>query len=157
MARQYVCKGRCGNRFPLEEMKQISGQNFCPNCYNRVVKEREDRKELYDLIKEYYNITMPTMQMLKQIKTYQENGLTLKGMALTLQYCKYTKKIEFHHKYGLALISYYYEEAKDDYIKKLKRTQNHTDAELKTETVVITQIRKSKYKKKRLINMEEII
>lgn len=157
MARQYICKGRCGKKLPLEEMLQISGQNYCRDCYKKITKEREDRKELHDTIKELFNITMPTMFMLRQIKEYEAAGLTLKGMTLTLRYCKDIKKMSFNHKYGVTLISYYYEEAKDDYIKRAQRAQNHQAADVKMQTVIITKIRHKNYKKKRLINMEEII
>lgn len=157
MARLYICKGRCGKKLPIDELQVISGQNFCSECYEKIITEKRDRKELHDTIRRLYNIDMPTGQMLRQIKLYEENNLTLKGMTLTLEFCKDVKKMSFHPKYGLSLISYYYAEAKENYINKHRRTENHKDTEIKTETVFITSIRKNKYKQKKLINLEEII
>lgn len=157
MARKYVCKGQCGGKFPLEEMKQISNQNFCSACYEKIISAREARNELHRTIREIYNVSMPTGQMLKQIKTFEENGLTLKGMTLTLRYCKDIKKLDFNAKYGLSIITYYYEEAKQDFIEKRKRVEAHKDSEITTEVVVIRKIRSNKHKQSRLINMEAIV
>lgn len=157
MARTYICKGECKQKYPLEEMVDYNGNRYCKPCLNKFLQKKADRQELHQTIRELYNIDMPTGKMLKEIKVYEENGLTLKGMTLTLKYCKLVKNYQFHYKYGLALISHFYEDAKNDYIKKKKQAERFVDVETKTETVYISGIKRNPYKNKRLVNMEDLI
>lgn len=124
--RLYKCYGEdCLNKnkkHPLEILIKEGSKKYCKNCLAKINKDRAEREDLYNIIKEYYNITFPTGLMLKQIKQYQvEAGYTLTGMAKTLKYLKNNcTGITFKPKMGLGIISYKYEEAREFWIKQRK-------------------------------------
>lgn len=161
MAKKLLCK-QCREKFDKEELITVGGQNYCKKC--AIIKEqnKKDRKELHHYINEIYNITMPTGKMLKEIKNYEENGLKLKGMLLTLKYCKEVLNMDFHPKFGLAIISYHYDAAKNDFMKKNQLAMQKIDYNKinKREKIYITKENlgpKNCYKEKKLINMEDIL
>lgn len=157
MARLIKCRG-CDDKFEKEILKIISNKNYCPRCYKAILTEREHREELYSTIKEFYNIEFPTGWMLKQIKEFTEiRGYKLKGITLTLIYCKEQLNLRFDSKYGLAIIPNYYNSAKNYWLEKQKRALNHKDVKIQTEKIIIPKMSfENKYKKNKLIDLEAL-
>lgn len=168
--RLYKCYGEdCVNqnkKHPLDNLIEEGGKRYCKSCLEKRHKEQKDRRELYDTIKEYYNISFPTGMMLKQIKQYQdEAGYTLTGMTKTLKYLKNNcTGITFKPQMGLGIISYKYDEAKEFWINQ----QRIADAQRKlqenkeslNEVVVVNtkQLDKTNvYKQSRMIDLSNLI
>lgn len=159
MARLYVCYGTCGQKYEKEFLMKYNGKNYCKKCLEEKVKEKQDRLELYSYIKEIYNIDFPTGYMLKSIKQYQEQqGYKLKGMFLTLKYCKEIKKMTFNQKMGLGIILYEYENAKRYWIEQNEKQKNHKDVKIENEVIVITKLdNRNYYKESKLISWEDVL
>lgn len=159
MARLYVCYGVCNKKHEKEALINHNGKNYCKDCYDKKMKENNDRVELYNYIKEIYSISFPTGYMLKSIKQFQDDyGYKLKGIYLTLKYCKEIKKMSFNPKMGLGIVPYEYENAKAYWIERNKKMKAHKDVEIKPETVVITGLsNKNHFKDSKLISWEGIL
>lgn len=159
MARKYICYGTCNEKYLKEELINHSGKNYCKKCYDTKLQEQKDRQDLYSYIKEIYNISFPTGYMLKSIKQYQEDyGYKLKGILLTLQYCKEIKKMTFNAAMGLGIVPYEYENAKAYWIERNRKMKNHKDCEVSEEVVVITTFKEDNaYKQNKLISWEDIL
>jgi len=156
--RLYKCKGSCGNKYLLKEMYQISNQNYCSECYRNKIKNNEDRKRLYYLVNKIFDISFPTGLMLKQIKDYQEKrNYNLENLYLALKYVIEIKKINLDIKFGLAILPYYYEEAKN-YYDNLKNKKNNINCKnIKLVKVKLnTKEDKNNYKNNILINMDDL-
>ena len=86
MARLSSCKG-CNKQITKEDKHIYSGKGYCKTCYDELYSNNEDRKQLLNLICEYYQIEVPTGIMMKQIKEYKDEfKYTYAGMIYTLYY-----------------------------------------------------------------------
>lgn len=160
VSRLYKCYGYCNEKYEKDILiKHTNGKNYCPACLEKMIKEQNDRNSLYNKIRQFYNVSYPTGMMLKQIKDYKEiNGYTYKGMELTLVYCKEVLNLEFKSTMGVGIIPHQYEKAKQHFIEKQKRINNHKDVEIKEIVVNVRYIDTNNYyKKSKLINLEEVI
>lgn len=153
------CYGYCGKKHPKSQMKKYAGKNHCPDCYQKKIKEAEDRNKLYKTISEIFGITFPTGLMLRQIKEYRnERGYSYKNIRFAVDYIYRKKKMEPIVSKGIALVPYFYDEM-IDYYKDLKEKRENTEFK-KYETVKITLAPipiDSSYREKKLINMEELL
>lgn len=90
-------------------------------CANKVDKEKDDFKELYNYICELYDIKQLTGMMHKQIKTYRDDyDYTNKGMYLSLVYFYDMLENTLKDNVGLGIIPFVYEEAKQHFISQQK-------------------------------------
>lgn len=158
-ARLYVCYGMCGEKHEKEALVNHNGKNYCQRCLEKKLREQQERQELYNYIKEIYNIDFPTGYMLKSIKQYKEQqGYKLKGMLLTLKYCKEVKRMTFNPKMGLGIISYEYENAKRYWIEHNQKLKNHKDVEIVAEEIIITKLdSRNYYRESKLISWEDVL
>lgn len=158
MARLCKCYG-CEGKFEKSQLESISSKNYCTTCAPKIKQNKIDRDELYNVIKQLYRISYPSGRMLKQIKEYQDiRGYKLRGITLTLLYCRDQLKITFNEQYGLGIVPLHYDSAKKYYIDKQRRAKNHVNYVVKEETIKIPMITvNDDYKKKKLINLEDII
>lgn len=158
MARLCKCYG-CENKFDKSVLEKISSKNYCPSCAKIVKQRKIDREELINTISDLYNISYPTGLMLKQIKEFEEiRGYKLKGITLTLLYCKNQLNTTFHQRYGLGIVPLHYESAKKYWIDKSRRAKNHVDFVVQEQTMKIPRIQvQNDYKKEMLIDLEDIL
>lgn len=159
MARLVKCYGYCNEKHLKTEMIKFKGANHCPPCYERKVKDTEDRERLYNMLKETFNLSFPTGLMLRQIKQFrEERDYSYKNIAFTVDYMTRHKKIKLQMQYGIALVPHYYDEM-IAYYKDLKRRRDNMVIEkqsikrirIKPEPLV------NEYREKKFINMNSLI
>lgn len=160
MARLLKCYGTCGEKYEDVYLKKDGGKNYCKKCLEEKHKEKSDRNSLYKTISELYGLTYPTGMMLKQIKNFRnDNGYSYEDIEYTLLYIRdYKSNIDFHHKYGVSIVPYIIEEAKD-FRDKVEHQKNNGGFEVNHEKSVVKSTQKNIKKKKitRVINMEDLI
>lgn len=143
MARLSSCKG-CGKQLQPEEKHIHSSKTYCEECYNKVLRESEEYKQLIQFICENYRIDRPTGLMLKQIKDYKtEFNYTYGGMTYTLWYLKEIENKEFITMYGVSLVKYYYENASEYFLhqEEVKKSMElNSKVEIKTKVVKVNRI-----------------
>lgn len=158
-SRLLKCYGTCNEKYEIDFLIKHKGKNYCKSCLEKMMKERADREELYQTIKDLYNVTYPTGMMLKQIKQYKEiNNYSYKSMTLTLQYCSKQPGMKFVSTMGVGIIPHQYERAKADYIERMNRENSYFNVEVKPITIKIAKIDNvNRLKSERLINLEELL
>lgn len=163
MPRLSTCKG-CGKKLQPNEKLIHSGKSYCDKCYEGVLRDAEEYKQLMKFICDNYEINKPTGLMLTQIK-YLKNDLnyTYGGMAYTLWYCREILEKPLKVEYGVSLIKYYYEEAEKFYLQQEKISQQMIkmkDVKLSTKVIKSNKIinkTKVNESKNSLINIENLI
>ena len=97
--------------------------------------------------------------MFKQIKQLKEEcSYTYGAMTYTLWYCKEILSKQLSTKYGLSLINYYYDEAKNYYTQQesnIKKMQELENIELKTRVVTIN--KKYNQNSSNLLNLNNLL
>lgn len=161
MARLLKCYGTCGEKYEKVFLTNDGGKNYCERCLNKKHKDKEDRNSLYKLICELYDVTYPTGMMLKQIKQFrEENGYTFKDIEYTLLYIRdYKNNIDFHYKYGISIVPYIIDEAKE-YKIKVQEQMKSGGFEVNKEKSIVSIKPKTLNKKRKVtrkINMEDLI
>lgn len=160
MSRKVKCYGPyCepyGIKHEKENVRKISGKNYCPECYKVVIKDKEDREELYEYVAELYGFTTPLMK--KHIKEMNENnGWSYKLIKSLIKYVIQVKGKKIDMKYGLTLYQNYYVEFVQ-YVKQRKQNkEKNIGKRNKKRTVKIDsrQYKNNKYKNSKLYDMEE--
>ena len=159
MPRLSMCKG-CGKKLQPEEKFTYSSKTYCENCFKEVQRESEEYKQLIGFICENYHIDKPNGFMLKQIKSFKtEYNYSYAAMTYTLWYCHDVLGKAFDEKYGVSLIKYYYDEAKEYYSQQEKlKTQvdNLSNMKIKTKIVKHTSVNSEKNKAS-LINLGDLL
>ena len=95
-ASKSTCKG-CGEKFPTDTMKVISGKKYCPRCAEPLLRDSEDYKTLCKYIYEFIydkNCNMPliTTQIRKLKDEYGD--ITNRRMYLTLKYAIEVEEVD---------------------------------------------------------------
>jgi len=143
LARLATCK-ECNKKLLPEEKQTYSGRSYCNTCYTIKINEKQSYDNLLNIVLQCFNITTPSGLMLKQIKQYKEEfKYSYDGMVYSLWYCKEVKNIKFEAKYGLAILKYEYENAKDYFLQQQKIQQSVTYQE-KKENIKTYQYRPNK-------------
>lgn len=159
MGRLSICKC-CGKKLKTEEKHQLSGKVYCEECFNRLHKEAEEYKALMEFICTNYGLDEPTGLILKQVKEYKnEYGYSYGAMTYTLWYCKEILNKAFIKKYGVSLIKYHYDDAKNYYSQqeKLKEQMDKlSDVKIKTKIAKSISVPSNK-KSTSLINLDNLI
>lgn len=122
----------------------FSGKAYCINCYNELKIQNNARKELIDNVCKIFNTDVPSGLILKQIKEYHDQyQYNYAAINYTLWYivCFLNKQLD--EKYGLALIKYYYDEAKQYYEQQEKIKQSVSNVKIKTKTISKRQTNKT--------------
>lgn len=83
----------CGKKFYKKDVDYIKkGRRYYHKaCIEKIKKQDsanslEYKDMLYDTIREIFNIEYPTPRILKQIKSYNQKGMSYFGMSKTLEY-----------------------------------------------------------------------
>lgn len=145
MARLSTCK-ECGKKISSDEKKTYKNKSYCLDCYQNISFEHEQYKQLLVTISEVSKISINDFPpyIFKQIKDYKEDkNLTYGGMSYTLWYISEVLKREIKlQEYGLAIILYEYNNAKQWYNKQQKIQQS-------VENVAVTKmtVKTSKFSK----------
>ena len=165
MARLLKCYGEdcveTGEKWEKDQLVKYKNKNYCVNCVTKEKKNDEDRKLLYHLISELYEIPFPNGLMLRQIKQFnQERKYTYENIRKALLYGKYVKNMSFQPKYGLGIVPYIIDDAvayHDDQVKKAKDMEGKT---ISNERTVVkkkfTSFDRDEKMKEKMINLEDI-
>ena len=114
----------CNIQFDREKepFEQVSARRYAHKaCFDKVESSKsqaeKDYEELERYIKDLFGIQVLNATITKQIKTFREDfNLTYTGILSTLKWWTEIKKEKFEDKnYGIAIVPYIYEEAKDYY------------------------------------------
>lgn len=158
IARKVKCQG-CGTPFERDEVninytKEAKGY-YHIECFEPIRIEREQYAALVEYIMEKYNIPHPDGRMLRSLKEYRnERNYKYSGMLITLKYAFERLGMKADKKYGVGIIPYLYNEAKDDYIDRMKRLKNA--AETINNEEIIVYVEKKDYKpRKKQIDMSQ--
>nr|WNM55835.1 hypothetical protein CoNPh37_CDS0169 [Staphylococcus phage S-CoN_Ph37] len=127
MSRKVKCYGPyCepyGIKHEKENMKKISGKNYCPECYEIVIKEKEEQESLYKYLTNEYGFVTPLMK--KHAKEmHNSNGWSYKRIEALIKFTINIEKRKYDMKYGLTLYQNSYKEF-IDYIKQRKENKNN--------------------------------
>lgn len=118
MARLSKCKN-CGKTLQSNEKYTYSNKTYCSGCYTIKIKERDDYDNLIQWICKYFNQPSPNGMILKQIKDYKETfQYTYGGITYCLWYLTEIKGIKLDIKYGIGLVKFEYENAKDYFLQQ---------------------------------------
>ncbi len=140
MSRLSTCKC-CGKKLQSEEKYIHVSKTYCEECYKRVKRESTEYKELVEFICNNYDLDKPTGFILKQIKEFKSDyGYSYAAMTYTLWYCKEILNKSLIEKYGISLVKYYYDEAKNYYLQQEKlKEQIKKLSNIKPKTKVVKQ------------------
>lgn len=145
MARLSICKN-CGRKLQPEEKYIHASKTYCEECYQKILQESDEYKQLIEFICLNYEIERPTGLMLKQIKDMKTDfGWSYAAMTYTLWYYKEILGKQLIEKYGVALVKHFYEEASGYYSQQEQiknQMKNLKDIELKTKVVKQNNINK---------------
>lgn len=160
MSRKVKCYGPyCelyGIKHEKENVRKISGKNYCPECYKVVIKEKEERESLYKYLTNEYGFVTPLMK--KHAKEmHNNNDWSYKRIEALIKFTINIEKRKYDMKYGLTLYQNSYKEF-IDYIKQRKENKNNNKGkENKKETITVNAelFNRNKYKNGMLYDMEE--
>lgn len=160
--RKYKCYGTCGEKYLKEEMLVHSNKKYCKKCYEEVIKETEDRQNLYNLIKMHYGVTFPTKMHLAQIKNEKNKGYSYYDMILAINYCVNVLHMRFNPKMGFGYVSNKLEDAKIYYhkqeIQKMKALELYNDKVVEEHRVIVEKLdNTNKLKAEKTIGLEDIL
>lgn len=160
MGRLSICKS-CGKKLQPKERYTHSSKIYCKECFEKIERESIEYKELIRFICENYKLDKPTGFMLKQIKELKkEYGYSYAAMTYTLWYCKEILNKSLAEKYGVSLIKYYYDDAKEYYSQQEKLKEKIgklSDVKIKTKIVKFIPISSNKKSSASLIDLEKLL
>ena len=159
MARLVKCYGTCGEKHSSDEMRKLSGKNYCTKCYDIERTNRDNRDAVYRVIAHAYDLQMPTTLMKKHVKDMHENyGWSYKRILALADYVFNKKKINMlDMKYGVKHLENYHQEMNEYYIKRKRQKDLNKGKKNPKETKVIKgNFNDNTYKKSKIINLEEL-
>lgn len=159
MARLVKCYGTCGEKHSSDEMRKLSGKNYCSKCYDIERTNRDNRDAVYRVIAHAYDLQMPTTLMKKHVKDMHENyGWSYKRILALADYVFNKKKIKMlDMKYGVKHLENYHQEMNEYYIRRKKQKDLNKGKKNPKETKVIKgSFNNNTYKKSKIINLEEL-
>lgn len=160
--RKLKCYGYCGQKYEKSELLVYSNKNYCKSCYEKTIKENDDRVTLYNLIKSSYNVIFPTSMHLAQIKRCKDNGYSYEDMILGLRYCLDVLRLKFNPKMGFGYVVNNIEAAKV-YFEEMSKRQISNDnifeeSILSQKVVKVAKIDMTNtFKESKKIKLEDII
>lgn len=162
MSRQYKCYGSCNQKYEKEKLVNHNNKNYCNECYKETLKNQNDMKTLYNLIKTHYQITFPTSMHLAQIKQAKSKGYSYEDMVITMNYCINNLNMKFNPKMGFGWVTNKIEEAKAYFIEENERKSQVTDVYdenlFKVDKVKVTSIKiENTYKESKKVKWEDIL
>lgn len=158
MARLSKCKG-CGKILQSDEKYTYANKTYCSKCYDLKMKEREDYDNLIQWICKYFNQVSPNGMILKQIKDYKETfQYTYAGITYCLWYLTEIKGIKLEIKYGIGLVKFEYENAKNYFLQQQSIQNSVKNIEPPIQITRKVKMKTNRnYNNKFLINIDEMI
>lgn len=134
---KYYCNNECKvNDENKSKAKQVKKQQTAE-------QEVSHWKQLMDYITSLYGNKINYPFLCTQIKNMKnEFGMKDSGILLTLKYMYEIRELTFDDDKGLGLIPYYYQDAKNFYIRKFKIEEMVKNTEFKEEPIIITKIKR---------------
>ncbi|MCF8001665.1 MAG: hypothetical protein K9K76_07415 [Halanaerobiales bacterium] len=134
----------CEERFYKKDVDFIKkGRRYYHKDCLQKVEDKQDanslvyKEELFNLIKELFNIDYPTPRIIKQIKSFKNKGYTYFGMKKTLEYFFNLQDNSIKKaRGGIGIIPYVYDEA-SEYYKKIKLSKQSEDTEVESGVEVV--------------------
>lgn len=118
------------------EKNMFCGKSYCTNCYSILRRDADAYKALMDSICKMFDIQQPTGLILKQVKEYKnELKYNYAAMTYTLWYITEVLRSHMDSKFGIALVKYNYEEAKNYFEQQEKIASSIENVEVKTKIV----------------------
>lgn len=156
------CYGTCNDKYAKTELINYKSKNYCKSCYDKKFKDDSEREMMVNVICTYFNIPYPTGHMLKQMKTFrEERNYSYKDQANAICYSKDILKKQMKPSYGLGLIPYVIDSARDYYTKQEKRLNDMEHKEVFQDIKKVKKLEKVIDKdlprKRKLLNMEDIL
>lgn len=162
MGRKSKCKG-CDKLIIKEEKFVHSNKTYCKECYDQIQLTGQSYNLLIKTICEYLNVERPTGLIFKQMKEYKDQlGYSYDGMVYTMWYIKSIEGKSFSDsKYGIALVKYSYEKARNYFNNQQKIEASVRDSndngEEKINVVKVNMDKVYVKKKDFVFNLDELI
>lgn len=154
----------CKEQLHKDEAIKQGNRYYHSNCLEEKQKKDEEKKQgkksndykdLIDYICKKYRLRAPSGMIMKQIKEYKDQyEYTYKGMELALRYF-YDVLDNPIYGDGVGIIPYIYEEAKEQYIRKIEIKKKVEKENMTTEERVVY-IQPQKRKNKKIIDISSI-
>lgn len=107
------------------ELIKYKNKNYCFKCYKKKTEEDLGREMLVRTISEVFNIPYPTGRMLGQMKRFfEERNYTYVDQANALTYGRDVLKKKFTPNYGLGLVPYIIDDAREFYAKRDRQLED---------------------------------
>lgn len=107
------------------ELIKYKNKNYCFKCYKKKTEEDLGREMLVRTISEVFNIPYPTGRMLGQMKRFfEERNYTYVDQANALTYGRDVLKKKFTSNYGLGLVPYIIDDAREFYAKRDRQLED---------------------------------
>jgi hypothetical protein len=157
VARLSTCKG-CDKQVIKEEKFIYSNKPYCKECYDLKLQEKQEYDNIINTVLKYFKLDVMNGMMLKQIRDYKTNfNYTYGGMAYCLWYLVEIKSVKMDVKYGLGLLKFEYENAKNYFLQQQSISNSVTVTKPVDNTVIkkikiIPKDRMNKF----LINLDEL-
>jgi hypothetical protein len=131
---------------------------LCRSCYNQnislIEEQEEQRKDLLQYIKKLFKIIIIPEEWLIQIDNYIKEKKTYTGIQKTLYYFYEILDNTILTTYGLSIVKYKYDEAKQYFMKIYETIENNKQVDLTPKIVNITITNSNKKKQK--CNIEKL-
>lgn len=156
------CYGTCNEKYVKTDLTNYKSKNYCRKCYEQKYKDDQERALMTNVICTYFDIPYPTGHMLKQMKTFrEERNYSYKDQANAICYSKDILKKNMKPSYGLGLIPYVIDGARDYYTKQEKQLNDMEGKDVIHEIKKVTKLEKITDKdlprQRKLLNMEDIL
>lgn len=160
MPRKVKCYGPyCepyGIKHDKENVAKISGKNYCPKCYEYIMKEKEERESLYKYLTNEYGFVTPLMK--KHAKEmHNSNGWSYKRIESLIKFTINIKDKRYDEKFGITLYQNHYSEF-ISYVKDRKKRKNQNKGKRNPKRTIRIDSRNysnNQYKNSKLYSMEE--
>lgn len=157
--RKYKCYGSCGEKYDKTMLAIHAGKNYCQSCYLELIEEKSNMEVLYNLIRRIYSVTFPTAMHLGQIKRLKGQGYKYRDLVLAANYYIKNGGKRLNANMGFGYISNCIEVA----LHEVKKTNDINEKNMFEKvddniTIISTKVEiENKYKKSKIINLEDIL
>lgn len=134
---------KCGKMFGVGRLVyEFKGKPVCYDCFQKeqetLLAAEEDRKKLYQYIKEQFSIReIPTTVINRIDYLIEKDKRTSNGIKYTLYYCLHVLGKTFNLEYIGTIVNNYYEEARDYASKQVLIKKKNEEIDLNVEPRVI--------------------
>lgn len=145
---------KCGQQ--TDTPLTLAGKKYCPNCYQAMTEQiraqEQDYSQLCGYIKKIFGLSDVPAEWKIMIDKYAKEGKQYSGMMYTLYYCYEIEGMNPTTDYGLYVIKYKYDEARQYYMKQQATIERNMQKSINTDITHVTiknpvnEMRKPKFK-----------